>query len=218
MQNSTRQQVYGGFFVRLAAFLIDWIILGAALLLVKIPLWLFGLGSAGKYVYEDFIFSYSVYDILIYILKLLYFVLLTYYTGATLGKKLLHLKVVSTEGRKLTFFEILFRESVGKFLASVILYIGYIMIGADKEKRGLHDILSDTRVVYAHEQKVPVPTPIVYQTVSQPVPVQQYSNQMSNHSMQKMSMPMENSAYSVNSQNPQNNHGDADGIEENRTK
>lgn len=192
MQNNTNQQVYGGFFVRLAAFLIDWIILGVALLIVKVPFWVLGLGRAGSIFQEDFIFRYSVYDIVICGLKLLYFVLLTYYTGTTLGKKALHLKVVSAEGRKLTFFEVLFRESVGKFLASVILYIGYIMIGPDKEKKGLHDILSDTRVVYCHEKKVMVPTPIVYNTIPQPVSAQQYYSNMAKMPTQNNPAPIDN--------------------------
>jgi hypothetical protein len=30
--------------------------------------------------------------------------------------------------------------------------IGYIMIIPDEEKQALHDMLSDTRVIYAHEE------------------------------------------------------------------
>ena len=40
MQNNTENQVYAGFFVRLAAYIIDWIIVGCALLVVKFPLWI----------------------------------------------------------------------------------------------------------------------------------------------------------------------------------
>lgn len=54
----------------------------------------------------------------------------------------------------MTFFEVTFRETVGRFLSALILSIGYIMIAIDKKKRGLHDILSDTNVVYYHEKKV----------------------------------------------------------------
>ena len=83
-----------------------------------------------------------------------YFVMLTYFTGSTLGKKLFQIRVVSAEDRKMTFFEVTFRETVGRFLSALILSIGYIMIAIDKKKRGLHDILSDTNVVYYHEKKV----------------------------------------------------------------
>ena len=96
-------------------------------------------------------------DIILYLLKVTYFILLTYYTGSTLGKKLFRIEVVSSENRPLTFFEVAYRETVGKFLSVVILYIGYIMVGFDEEKKGLHDILSDTRVVYKQNEKQPLP-------------------------------------------------------------
>lgn len=65
---------------------------------------------------------------------------------------MLHLKVRSVEERRMTFWEVVFRETVGRFLSSV-LYVGYIMIGVNKSKRGLHDFLSDTEVIYYHEEK-----------------------------------------------------------------
>lgn len=163
-------QVYAGFFVRLSAYLIDWMIVGAALMLIRIPIWIINLGGAVDWALKDFIFQYSVYDIVLYLLKIAYFVLLTYFTGSTIGKRLLQIRVVSVEDRKPTFFEIAFRESVGKFLSAMILYIGYILIGGDKRKRGLHDILSDTYVVYQHKKVVAIPAPISYNTVQYTMP------------------------------------------------
>lgn len=173
MQNNTDSQVYAGFFVRLSAYLIDWIIVGVVLLIIRIPVWIASFGGVADFVLKDFIFQYSVYDIVLYLLKVAYFVLLTYFTGSTLGKKLLQIRVISTENRKPTFFEIVFRESVGKFLSALVLYVGYIMIGADKKKRGLHDILSDTYVVYYHQKTVAVPAPITYNTVQYTVSMPQ---------------------------------------------
>lgn len=165
MQNNADTRVYAGFFVRLSAYLIDWVIVGAALLLIRIPVWIASIGGITDLILNDFIFQYSVYDIVLYLLKVAYFVLLTYFTGSTLGKKLLQISVISAEERKPTFFEIAFRESVGKFLSALVLYVGYFMIGGDKRKRGLHDILSDTYVVYNHQKTVAVPAPITYNAV-----------------------------------------------------
>ena len=67
---------------------------------------------------------------------------------------MLHLRVVSVEDRKPTLFEIVYRETVGRFLAGIMANVGYIMIGIHKEKHGLHDMLSDTEVIYYHEKKV----------------------------------------------------------------
>lgn len=168
MQNNipgkTNDQAYAGFFVRIAAYLIDWLIVGTALLVIRIPFWIASLSGATEFAVKDFIFSYSIYDIFLYVLKVGYFVLLTYYTGATIGKKLLQIRVVSEEDRKPTLFEILFRETIGKFLSKLILYVGYFIIGGDKYKRGLHDILSDTRVIYYHQKAVVIPTPVYYNT------------------------------------------------------
>lgn len=132
----------------------DMFLVSAVLLIVRLPVWVFGLFNPQNILSRDFIFKYSVADILFYVLTATYFVLLTYFTGSTLGKKLFNIKVISTEDRRFTFFEILFRETFGRFLSKIIIYIGYIMAGADRQKRGLHDLLSDTCVVYCHERDV----------------------------------------------------------------
>ena len=154
MQNRPDNRIYAGFFVRLAAYLIDILIVGAAMFVVKFPVWLTTLANPENFLVKDFIFQYSIKDILFYLMQVAYFILMTYFTGSTLGKKLLQIRVVSAEERKMTFFEVAFRETVGRFLSALILSIGYIMIAVDKNKRGLHDILSDTNVVYYHEKKV----------------------------------------------------------------
>ena len=154
MQNRPDNRIYAGFFVRLAAYIVDTIIVWAAMLIVRIPVWVTTISSPDNFLVKDFIFQYSIKDILFYIMQAAYFILLTYFTGSTLGKKLFQIRVVSAEDRKMTFFEVTFRETVGRFLSALMLSIGYIMIAIDKKKRGLHDILSDTNVVYYHEKKV----------------------------------------------------------------
>lgn len=160
MQNSTENRVYAGFFVRLAAYLVDLFVVGFGLLLIKLPLWGIFVGFSSDIISREFIFSYSFMDIICYVLSAAYFILMTYQTGSTLGKKLFHLKVISSEDRDLTLFEVAFRETVGRFLSAFILYAGYIILVADKEKRGLHDRLSDTYVIYSHVKEIRVYTPI----------------------------------------------------------
>lgn len=170
MQTKTNNQVYAGFFVRLAAYLIDWLVVGIALLAVKVPMWISSVVNPNNLLVRDFIFKYSIADIVIYVLMVTYFILPTYYAGRTLGKRLLQLKVISVEeDRHMTFFEVVYRETVGRFLSSILLGVGYLMIVIDKQKRGIHDLLSDTKVIYYHEKKEPVQTPIVYQPVQRPI-------------------------------------------------
>ena len=166
MQNKPENQVNAGFFVRLAAYLVDCLIVWIALLVVRVPLAFSSFMNPDHFLTKDFVFSYSIEDIVCYFLNAAYFVLLTYYSGATIGKKLLHLRVVSREERKLTLFEVVFRETVGRFLSALIINIGYFMIGVHKEKLGLHDMLSDTEVVYCHEKRVEVESPIEERQIS----------------------------------------------------
>lgn len=163
MQNKPANQVNAGFFVRLAAYLVDSLIVGAALLLIRIPIGISSIVNPDNLIVRDFIFSYSIADIVLYVLTAAYFIILTYETGATIGKKVFHLRVISTEDRKLTLFEVIFRETVGRFLSALIVNVGYFLIGVSKEKHGLHDMLSDTEVIYCHKKETEVEAPIVVQ-------------------------------------------------------
>ena len=71
MQTNTKDQVYAGFFVRLTAFLVDMIIVNAALLVIRIPMWILSLNSPDNVLVRDFIFQYSITDIVCYLLTVL---------------------------------------------------------------------------------------------------------------------------------------------------
>jgi uncharacterized RDD family membrane protein YckC len=66
--------------------------------------------------------------------------------GATPGKMALGLKVVRPNGGPITL-----GRAVGRYfakrLSSITLGIGYIIAGFDAEKRAMHDMIVDTRVV-----------------------------------------------------------------------
>ena len=62
----------------------------------------------------------------------------------------------------MTFFEVAYRETVGRFLSGLIVCVGYILVALDKQKRGLHDLISDTCVVYYHEKRVYTRPPVTY--------------------------------------------------------
>lgn len=156
MQNSysSRDTEYAGFWVRLAAYVIDSIIVFFGLLFVR--LFLSGIMSvlSDTWIGGNILFHYTLKDILLYGFQVLYFILCTYLTGTTLGKRAMNLRVVSADGQKLTILNVVYRETIGRFLCSFSVGIGYIIAGVDREKRGLHDILCDTRVIYAKRVKV----------------------------------------------------------------
>lgn len=68
--------------------------------------------------------------------------------GATPGKKTVHIKVVDAKTLKEVDNKQAITRSIG-YLASVFsLMIGFIMVGIRKDKRGLHDLLAGTAVIY----------------------------------------------------------------------
>lgn len=133
--------------------MIDSVIVFFGLLLVR--LFLSGIMAVieGNMLGGNILFSYTLKDIILYVLQVVYFILFTYCTGTTPGKRLMNLRVISAE-RKLSFVDVLYRETIGRFLCSFSVGIGYIVAGLDREKRGIHDMLCDTRVIYAKRVKV----------------------------------------------------------------
>ena len=146
---------YAGFWVRLAAYLIDSVIVFFMLLVVRLIL--SGVISAlsGTVLGGNILFDYTLKDIVLYLGQVLYFILCTRYTGTTPGKRALNLRVISVdESGELDLLNVVYRETVGRFLSGIFVCIGYLIIGVDREKRGFHDMLCDTRVVYGKRVKV----------------------------------------------------------------
>lgn len=146
---------YAGFWVRFAAYVLDHLIVFVGLLGVRLLLFAVSgiLGILGMHFLDaDILFQYSLKDIALYICQVLYFIVCIYETGTTPGKRVFRLRVVSTE-EQLRLFDVVYRETVGRFLCHVSIGLGYLLVGLDQQKRGLHDMLSDTRVVYTKRIK-----------------------------------------------------------------
>lgn len=134
--------------MRLTAYLIDLILIGAILLLtVRLPLLFIQASNPHSWFLSPILFLITPYDILLYLAASVYFIVMTYTTGATIGKRLMNLRVVTCDDSKLTFVNVLYRETIGRYLSS-LLFIGYLMIGASETKQALHDRLCDTQVIY----------------------------------------------------------------------
>ena len=144
MQNQLESKAYAGFFVRLIAYFVDMLIAALVVGMVKMPFSL-AASSGADFLKSNFIFDYSFLDVLGYVGIAAYFVLLTYFAHTTVGKMLFHLEVECE--KEWTFINILYRETIGRFLSS-LLNIGYLAVIVQKEKQGFHDMLCDTHVVY----------------------------------------------------------------------
>ena len=91
MQNNCdkkRDVTYAGFWVRLAAYVIDSVIVFFGLLFVR--LFSSGIFSMleGTALGGNVLFDYTLKDIVLYGFQVMYFVLFLYYTGTTPGKRL----------------------------------------------------------------------------------------------------------------------------------
>lgn len=154
MQNHYNKPEFAGFFVRLSAYFLDMLLVLLGYFIFRSVLWMGGRSLNQEILTFPLIFHYTLKDFLFYGLQVAYFILFEHIAGRTPGKYLLKLKVVGEDGKsRASLFQIFYRETIGRFLAGISMIVGYILIVADKEKRGLHDMLSDTRVVY-EEQRV----------------------------------------------------------------
>ena len=67
--------------------------------------------------------------------------------GATPGKKMLGLKIVREDGEDPIGWGTAFMRLVGYMVSGFVLYIGFLMIAFNAEKKGLHDMIAKTRVL-----------------------------------------------------------------------
>ena len=81
------------------------------------------------------------------IATLIYFIPSTYLYGKTLGKKLMGLEVVRMSGEPRSFWRLLMRETVGKWVGMLCLGLGYIWFRFQKDRRAWHDLMTDSIVV-----------------------------------------------------------------------
>jgi uncharacterized RDD family membrane protein YckC len=137
---------YAGFWLRLAAYLIDNILLGAVLgnILLR-PL----MGKPGGIPADDpwFMFTNTSPQVTALMLLFLmgnwvYFAVLESSPWrATLGKKALGLSVVDLAGNRISF-----ARASGRFFAKIIssmtFLIGFVMAGFTARKQALHDMLA----------------------------------------------------------------------------
>ena len=140
---------FAGFFTRLAAYAVDWALAG---LLSLLGGWMFGgvLSALGADTAACVLFHFTAVQIFRYLLVSAYFVVPTALTGGTAGKLLLRIRVVRADGQKIGWWTALYRETIGRYLTS-LLCVGYFVLAFDGKHRGFHDMLCDTRVVFAEK-------------------------------------------------------------------
>jgi len=137
--------VYASFWRRLGGYLIDYIVL---FLIIDLPM--IGLLSIlGISWGDELSLTVNGWWILIsFVGVTLYHVLLE--SGSkqsTFGKRMLGMKVVDTNGQRISFGRAVGRF-FSKFLSAVILLIGYLMPLWTERRQALHDKIAGTYVIY----------------------------------------------------------------------
>jgi uncharacterized RDD family membrane protein YckC len=143
---------YAGFWIRVAARIIDGLIIGVPMMIIFFIVMFAAIAPAarGRQPSADAILP----GLLMPLLQIgFFFVQMTYEIfflgkyGATPGKMACSIKVVTAEGGKVGY-----GRATGRYfsyiLSGIICYIGYIIVAFDGQKRALHDYICNTRVVY----------------------------------------------------------------------
>jgi uncharacterized RDD family membrane protein YckC len=139
---------YAGFWIRFGAWFIDAIILGIAEAIITFPLSFMGFFSSDQA--TAFALIQLVSMILNFIIPAVYESWFVGKYAATPGKMACKLKVVMSEGDRVSFGRAIGRH-FAKYISALTLGIGYIMAGFDVQKRTLHDRICDTRVIKSGE-------------------------------------------------------------------
>jgi uncharacterized RDD family membrane protein YckC len=147
---------YAGFWLRFLAYVIDSIVISLVVMAIAIPLILvLGLGAGLSGAGGDpnpaaimaLISLYFGFIIAAVVGQWMYFAYSESSTWqATLGKRLLGLRVTDLNGGRIGFGRATGRF-FGKILSGMILNVGFIMAGFTEKKQALHDMLASTLVV-----------------------------------------------------------------------
>jgi len=126
------------FWKRFVAAFIDTVIINVASRLVG--------GGGFNSVGQTVDFNFNTFGILVI---MLYYTLMTWKFGATLGKMALSIKVQDVSGQNLSLGKAALREIVGKFISGIPLCLGFLWMIWDKDKQTWHDKMAKSKVVEA---------------------------------------------------------------------
>ena len=149
---------YAGFWIRVAAKIIDSLIIGLPIgLLMLVAIFGFGfkglVAPAGPPTLQSMLPTIGLqlgFQALIMILNGFYTVWFVYKYSATPGKMVCGLRVLNADGSKLSL-----GKNIGRYGAEIVsglaCDLGYVIAGFDSQKRALHDHMCNTRVIYKQQ-------------------------------------------------------------------
>lgn len=142
------QRLKAPFLLRCGALLIDYIVL-VAIPVIGLLLNKFLGGHASTQVSA---FSNDTAWLFAVLLGLSNFLLLPVLNGQTIGKMLTGLRIVTMDGKAVSFRSALLRHTAGYLLTAATLGIGFFIAVLNRNGRALHDYVAGTTVVYARRR------------------------------------------------------------------
>ncbi|GIN38763.1 MULTISPECIES: RDD family protein [Heyndrickxia] len=136
---------YAGFWMRFWAYLLDLVVIASIERLIIKPVF-----RVADLSFDSSMFSpFTIASVLIFYF---YFILMTKYFHATIGKMVFGLRVISLKESRLSWSTIIFREGIGRYI-SVLIKLLYLLVAFTPKKQALHDIFADTSVIYERVRK-----------------------------------------------------------------
>jgi uncharacterized RDD family membrane protein YckC len=143
---------YAGFWIRLLAFVIDWLLLNIIAFVAAAIIGFiigFAAGASGGGTGSDFDTLMRVIGALVGLAAALFYYI--YFPAgswqATPGKRICGIYIIRQNGRRVSG-----PLALGRYLSYLIsslpVGLGFLMIGWTDQKKGLHDMICGTRVVY----------------------------------------------------------------------
>ncbi len=162
VQDNSLKGYYAGFVSRFLAFVVDIVVLSAIMLVfhasVAIVLNFFNINIAVLLKSDNSFITMAAAVFILFNLLISAFVWVFYFVGAwmlvgqTVGKRVLGLRVVSLDGSLPVFKQALVRY-VGYWLSALPFFLGFLWVLADDERRGWHDKISHTCVIYSWDAR-----------------------------------------------------------------
>lgn len=149
---------YGGFWIRLLAYIIDGILLNIVNTVISVIILITVFDTTSDYsVFFGFEFLetiestgfwlwYGITILVTYVIQIAYYTVAVGKWGRTVGKSALRLKVLKSDGSRVSYWRA-FGRSWAYILNGFTLGIGFLIIAFTEKKQGLHDFICDTIVI-----------------------------------------------------------------------
>ena len=157
---------FAGFWIRLAAYLVDSLILWLIYSIIALGFWVPTLEPGTLFIHLAFngygdAFTTSTaaspfWGLMALVVGIAYFAGFWQWRGQTPGKMALGIKIIHTDGSSLNWGWAALRY-LGYIVSAMVLYIGFILIAFDSRKQGLHDKIADTYVIKLPRRRVMLP-------------------------------------------------------------